>query len=120
MKRNLSNAHPEDTLLLAFIDAELPRAAMRSTKQHLQACWKCRANLAELELQAQAISKLLCHEDESDIARAEKAKAKFLDRKSFFETRTRRSVARFACLLYSQRSHATVLRWFEPATLETA
>lgn len=115
MKRNLSNAHPEDTILLAFMDAELPRTAMRSTKQHLQACWRCRATLAELELQAQGVSKLLCQEDESDIARAEKAKAKFLEKKLYFETRTLRSVTRFACLLYPQRNHATLLRWFEPA-----
>ena len=120
MKRSLSNAHPEDTVLLAYLDAELPRATKRSTEHHLQTCWKCRAALAELELQAQAVSKLLCHEDESDIARAEKAKAKFLEGKSFFETRTRRSVTRFTCLLYPQRDHATVSSWFELATLETA
>jgi len=119
MKRNLSSAHPEDTVLLAFMDAELPRVVMRSTKQHLQACWKCRAALAELELQAQAVSKLLCHEDEPDIARAEKAKAKFLERKSALEARTRRSVTRFTRLIYSQRNRATS-RWFGPAILETA
>ena len=95
------------------------RSAQRRSICH--SCWKCRAALAELELQAQAVSKMLCHEDESDIARAEKAKAKFLERKSFFEARTRRSVRRFTChLLHSHRNHATVLRWFEQATLETA
>jgi anti-sigma factor RsiW len=120
MKRNLSNAHPEDTVLLAYLDAELPRATKRSTEEHLHSCWKCRAALAELELQAQAVSQLLGHQDESDSARAERAKAKFLERKSLFEARTRRSVARFTCLLYSQRNHTTVLRWFERATLETA
>jgi anti-sigma factor RsiW len=119
MKRNLSNEHPEDTLLLAFMDAELPRATMRSTKQHLQACWKCRATLAELELQAQAVSKLLCQEDESDTVRAEKAKAKFLEKKSALEARTRRSVARFSRLLYSQPKHSTS-GWFGQSFLETA
>ena len=42
MKRNLSNAHPEDTVLLAYLDAELPRATKRSTEEHLHSCWKCR------------------------------------------------------------------------------
>ena len=120
MKRNLSNAHPEDTILLAYLDAELPRGTKCSTEQHLQSCWKCRATLAELELQAQAVSKILSHEDELDIARAEMAKAKFLERKSFFETRTRRSVTRFTCLLNSHWSYAMVLRWPIRATLETA
>ena len=95
MKINPSNVHPEDTILLAYLDAEPPRPAMRSTAQHLQACWKCRAALADLEFQAQAAAKLLTHQAESDTSRAEAVKAEFLERKSRFETRSRRSVIRF-------------------------
>jgi len=120
MKRNLSNAHPEDTVLLAFMDAELPRAAMRSTKQHLQACWKCRATLAELELQAQAVSKLLCHEDESDIARAEKAKAKFVEQRSLFERQRRRSVSSFCDPLDPQGIGGRRIGWFEQGVIAAA
>jgi anti-sigma factor RsiW len=94
MKRNPSNAHPEDTVLLAYLDAELPRATRRSTEEHLHSCWKCRAALAELELQAQAVSKLLSHQDESDRTRAEAAKVKFLEQKALSETWARRSVIR--------------------------
>jgi anti-sigma factor RsiW len=104
MKRSLSGAHPEHTVLLAYLDAELPRAATRSTKQHLQICWKCRAALAEIELQAQAASKLLSYEDESDIARTEAAKIKFLARKLLFEMQTRRSVIR-ALMAFLKRRH---------------
>jgi anti-sigma factor RsiW len=110
----------DDTVLLAYLDAELPRAAARSTKQHLQTCWKCRAALAELELQAQAASKLLNHQDESDIMRAKAAKAKFLERKALFEIQTRRSVTSFTKLLDSQRSRRKILDWFEQAAFKTA
>ena len=58
MRRSQSGAHPEDTVLLAYLDAELPKATTRLAKEHLQTCWKCRAAIAELELQAQAAAKL--------------------------------------------------------------
>jgi anti-sigma factor RsiW len=119
MKRNPSNAHPDDRTLLAFMDAELPRGTMRSTKQHLEVCWKCRATLAEIELLAQAVSKLLCQEDEFDLARAEKAKAKFIEKKSLFEMRTRRSAIRLSCLLHPHRNESAS-RWFMQSTLEIA
>ena len=42
--------------------------------------------LAELELQAQAVSKLLSQQDDSDIARTQAAKNKFLQLKTSLET----------------------------------
>jgi RNA polymerase sigma factor (sigma-70 family) len=42
-KRNTSDVHPEDTILLAYLDAELPKPAMYSTEQHLHNCRRCRA-----------------------------------------------------------------------------
>ena len=89
MKRNLSNEHLEDAALLAYLDAELPGAAARSVQKHLQTCWKCRSALAELELLAQAASKLLSHSGESDLARMSEATAKFLQLKSSLEARSK-------------------------------
>jgi anti-sigma factor RsiW len=86
MKRNQSNEHPEDAILLAYLDAELSRVATRTIQKHLQTCWKCRSALAELELLAQAASKLLSQQDESDIARMRDASAKFLRVKTSLET----------------------------------
>jgi anti-sigma factor RsiW len=120
MKRNPSNVHPEDTVLLAYLDAELPKPAMRSTVQHLQTCWKCRAALADLELQAQAASKILTHQVESDISRADAAKAKFLERKARFEARSRRSVIRFAGTSTLEHSNVGRFGWFKQVMLRTA
>jgi anti-sigma factor RsiW len=120
MKRNPSHAHPEDTILLAYLDAELPKPPMRSTEQHLQTCWKCRAALADLELQAQAASKLLTHRTEADISSADAAKAKFLERKARFEARSRQSVIRFVGILTSKHSHVGRLGWFKQIMLRTA
>jgi anti-sigma factor RsiW len=89
MKRNLSNEHPEDATQLAYLDAELPGAATRRVLKHLQTCWRCRSTLAELELLAQAASKLLSQQDESDIARMREACAKFLQLKASLEERSK-------------------------------
>jgi anti-sigma factor RsiW len=86
MRRNLATEHPDDAALLGYLDAELSRVAMRGTQQHLQSCWKCRSALAELERQAQGISRLLSHQDDSDIARTQNAKTKFLNSKRSLET----------------------------------
>jgi ribosomal protein L37AE/L43A len=86
MKRNLSHEHLEDAALLAYLDAELAGAANRRVQIHLQACWKCRSVLAELEFLAQTVSKLLSQQDESDIARTRDACTKFLELKIVSET----------------------------------
>ena len=41
--------HPEDGQLLRYLDGELPRRKARQVKQHLEACWQCRAELEELQ-----------------------------------------------------------------------
>ena len=120
MKRNLSNAHLEDTILLAYLDAELPKPAMRSTAQHLQTCWKCRSAIADLELQAQAASKILTPQSHSDISRAEGAKVKFLERESRFEARSRGSVVRFAAIPTSTHRYVEKFGWLERTFLRTA
>ncbi|HUI77194.1 MAG TPA: zf-HC2 domain-containing protein [Bryobacteraceae bacterium] len=40
--------HTESDLLLQFLDGELSRRKARQVRQHVEACWQCRAKLAEL------------------------------------------------------------------------
>jgi hypothetical protein len=41
--------HLEDDDLLRYLDGELPRRKARLVRQHLEACWQCRTELASLE-----------------------------------------------------------------------
>lgn len=41
--------HPEDDLLLRYIDGELPSRKVRQVAHHLEACWQCRSEVEELE-----------------------------------------------------------------------
>ena len=41
--------HPEDEQLFRYADGELPGRATRQISSHLQACWECRVELAELQ-----------------------------------------------------------------------
>ena len=86
MKRNLATEHPDDVALLGYLDAELSRVAMRRTERHLQSCWKCRSALAELESSSTEYIQAFVHQDDSDIARTQSAKEKFLNLKRSLET----------------------------------
>jgi hypothetical protein len=46
---NLDVRHPEDGLLLRYLDGELPGRKARQVRTHLEACWQCRAQVEELE-----------------------------------------------------------------------
>jgi anti-sigma factor RsiW len=46
---NLDLRHPEDGLLLRYLDGELPGRKARQIRNHLEACWQCRAQAAELQ-----------------------------------------------------------------------
>ena len=46
---NLDLRHPEDGLLLRYLDGELPGRQARQVRTHLEACWQCRAEAEELE-----------------------------------------------------------------------
>ena len=46
---NLDLRHPEDGLLLRYLDGELPGRKARQIRTHLEACWQCRAQVEELE-----------------------------------------------------------------------
>ncbi|HLK69327.1 MAG TPA: hypothetical protein VKU19_38115 [Bryobacteraceae bacterium] len=42
--------HPEDDLLLRYIDGELPARKVRQVAHHLEACWQCRSEVEELQV----------------------------------------------------------------------
>ena len=42
---NLDLRHPEDGLLLRYLDGELPGRKARQVRTHLEACWQCRAQV---------------------------------------------------------------------------
>jgi anti-sigma factor RsiW len=87
MVASLLSEHPNDDVLLAYLDGELSWARTRSIRNHLKSCWKCRFVLADLESQAQTISRLLSARLDSDIDQSVKAKDKFLRWRSSFERR---------------------------------
>jgi hypothetical protein len=41
--------HPEEGLLLRYLDGELPGRKSRQVRGHLEACWQCRSAVEELE-----------------------------------------------------------------------
>ncbi len=43
------HTHPEDGVLLRFLDGELPARKSRQVRVHLEACWACRTEVEELE-----------------------------------------------------------------------
>lgn len=46
---NLTMRHPDDGMLLRYIDGELPVLKARQVQRHLEACWKCRTEVEELQ-----------------------------------------------------------------------
>lgn len=46
---SLTVRHPEDGALLQYLDGELGRRQARKVREHLKACWQCRAELEELQ-----------------------------------------------------------------------
>ncbi len=46
---NLSMRHPDDGVLLRYIDGELPGRKSRQIQHHLEGCWKCRTEMEALE-----------------------------------------------------------------------
>ena len=43
------HTHPEDGVLLRYLDGELPARKSRQVRGHLEACWQCRTAVEELE-----------------------------------------------------------------------
>ena len=44
-----TSGHPDDGVLLRFLDGELPGREMRRVRTHLEACWQCRCERKALE-----------------------------------------------------------------------
>ena len=43
------SSHPEQSLLLRYIDGELAARKSRQVERHMEACWDCRAEIEELK-----------------------------------------------------------------------
>jgi anti-sigma factor RsiW len=94
MRTSRLREHPNDEMLLAYLDGEMPNRRMRETRSHLKICWQCRSALSQLESQAEAISQLLSATSKFDSDRSARAKEKFLRWRTAFES-SRRSFFRF-------------------------
>ena len=70
-----------------YLDGEMSMARIRAIRNHLMNCWKCRSVLADLESQAEAISRRLTANPDSDIDRSVTAKEKFFQWRESFEKR---------------------------------
>lgn len=89
MRSNRSREHLNDEILLAYLDGEMSNTRVRAIRTHLKICWKCRAALAEIESQAEAISRLLAGKSQDEIDRSVRAREKFLRWRTAFEGRQR-------------------------------
>jgi anti-sigma factor RsiW len=49
-----------DERLIALLDGELPEREARPARLHLEACWQCRARLAELEANVHTVARAFC------------------------------------------------------------
>jgi hypothetical protein len=77
--------HSSDEILLAHLDGELGERQERRIARHLKACWECRARLAELEAQVEALAKAQSERSFPGKARIEAARARFLEWEERFE-----------------------------------
>ena len=46
---SVGTQHPEEGLLLRYLDGELPSRKTRQVELHLKACWQCRTEVEELQ-----------------------------------------------------------------------
>jgi predicted anti-sigma-YlaC factor YlaD len=89
MRRRTLPEHPKDEAILAYLDGEMSRVQARPILNHLKSCWECRSVLADLETQAETISRLLSARQDSDIGRSAKAKERFFRWRTSFERQRR-------------------------------
>lgn len=89
MRMSRSREHPDDDHLLAYLDGEMNNTRARAIRAHLDLCWNCRSALAELEAQAEAVSRLLTGRSTDEIARSVRARERFLQWRAMFEARQR-------------------------------
>jgi anti-sigma factor RsiW len=87
MRANRSREHPNDEILLAYLDGEMSTVRIRAIRTHLRTCWKCCSVLAELESQAEAVSRMVSVKSKFEIDRAVQSREKFLRWRTDFEAR---------------------------------
>jgi anti-sigma factor RsiW len=89
MRMSRSREHLDDEHLLAYLDGETDNKQTSAIRSHLDLCWGCRSALAELEAQAEAVSRLLTERSNNAIARSVRARDRFLQWRDLFEARRR-------------------------------
>lgn len=89
MRMSRLREHLDDEHLLAYLDGEMNNTRARAIRTHLDLCWKCRSALAELETQAEAVSRLLMERSTDEIAQSLQARKRFLQWRAMFEARQR-------------------------------
>jgi anti-sigma factor RsiW len=87
MPTHRTSEHPNEEALLAYLDGELSNSRIRTVRDHLKSCWKCRSVLADMESKAEAVSRLLSVQTDSDFDRSIRAKERFLRWRDSFEKR---------------------------------
>jgi anti-sigma factor RsiW len=102
MKREPSVEHLEDTVILAYLDGELCRAAARKAKHHLESCWNCRSAAAELELLAQTAYALLSGGNEGGTVQTGTAKAELFRRKAEIDETWDEKLRRSTSILFQR------------------
>jgi hypothetical protein len=85
MLKSLLQKHCSDESLLAHLDGELSLRRERAVKRHLATCWDCRARLAELEQQAESVTRSLAEQRFPGSHHIEGAKRRFLEAREEFE-----------------------------------
>ena len=85
MRINRSREHLADEKLVAFLDGEMSKSRIRAIQNHLNLCWKCRSALGELEMAAEATSRLLTERSKGEIDRSVQARERFMRWRAAFE-----------------------------------
>jgi hypothetical protein len=73
------NTHPSDQDLLLCSDRELSRRRASQIRDHLAACWKCRARMAEFDSTITGFVKAHHHSFDSQLPPADGARAQLMD-----------------------------------------
>jgi len=102
MRTHRMSEHPDEEALLAFLDGELSSSGIRTVRDHLMSCWKCRSVLADMESQAEAVSRLLSVQLNSDIDRSIRAKERFFRWRESFEKGRQILFCETHCILFAE------------------
>ena len=102
MPTHRTSEHPNEEDLLAYLDGELSNSRIRTVCDHLKSCWKCRSVLADMESQAEAVSRLLSAQLDSDLDRSIRAKERFLHWRESFEKQRHFLFRERHCIVFTE------------------